>query len=987
AQWDKNRQKGLPPITGDYLTDLNNQLDYIIKELNTTEKKAGNLFKATTNLSGATSVFANEYERMGAHEFGDRHKFAGQALQSFRTAPAGIGPGTIVGKTGNTGRSTGPHLDIRAKNAKGERVNPEQFVSLFKAGGKPLSSYPVTSGYGYRTSPYPGFHHGIDYGIPSGTELEFTGQAKSIRKFFDPNGGGFVTEITLLTGEVISLLHLLEQKAGTIETQVKKPAPPVQAVSSVKTEMVSNVTNPSSPVNPRATLGGVTQAIPGTPNLEGERQAIPDTQNLDYRGILTNLKDSKKISIEVMANLVAELDQNNLEEIKKTLESLNIDIYKEQGALNEIKKAKLIQEEKTNQLKIEQAIVEQGLRIEDTITRQKETLSNMNIEMINLGREAKGYLTYQEEIADEGEKINQRYIQFGRTLSQTQKELEKLTNESSDLAQFTEQAMAAIEAGSLSESTSAKLKELIGAATEGEITLQQLLDEVKQYSTQLPSLLENALKQGLERKGIEIKIKVDLDLANAYKQLISLGGNVLSVPVSLDFQMKAGLLELESQFTQMEQDLKTNIGKAGDNQELVKQYQDILSLLPEIKKQSIDAFQRDKEVEVTTASLTKYSGVMSQLADMNEKMNPWGGGAKERILADTAQINAQALELVNTLAQLKDQGIVSSEQFDEASNTIETFRTEQLQGLGHEYSKLKEFVEDPLAQAMSASVNGLIKGTTSMKEILVNFLDSVAGSLAQFAAKLLANNVLKTIMGIFGKGLGMAAGGLAGGQPFSLGGLFGGTSQALTGTMGVSGVSAESFTSAGSYAIGNYADGGEIFDVGGYFNPEGVGFKGSAFIKTPGQTTNDNKPMRPAALLYGMSPKGSSYANNLTALQQTIGVQKSSAMAASKGLNSADERRRESYMRKVIRATETVQEKKQVMSLGIGVMKAMKREGQGAVPIVAKRGEHVLSTKNQDAQTYRKLVSSGAWSKIKNNYSDYNVGNSENGGQFTDLSS
>ncbi len=54
-----------------------------------------------------------------------------------------------------------------------------------------------------------------------------------------------------------------------------------------------------------------------------------------------------------------------------------------------------------------------------------------------------------------------------------------------------------------------------------------------------------------------------------------------------------------------------------------------------------------------------------------------------------------------------------------------------------------------------------------------------------------------------------------------------------------------------------------------------------------------------------------------------------------------------------------------IMTLGMGVAQAMKKEGAGAVPIVAHAGEWVLSDKTGDAQLYERLKMSGQWDSMK----------------------
>ena len=73
-----------------------------------------------------------------------------------------VGQGNIVGRVGNTGFSSGPHLHLEIRDPNGNPVNPGNF---YAAGWiRPVDSY-VTQGYG-NPSPryYRGYHAGIDYG-------------------------------------------------------------------------------------------------------------------------------------------------------------------------------------------------------------------------------------------------------------------------------------------------------------------------------------------------------------------------------------------------------------------------------------------------------------------------------------------------------------------------------------------------------------------------------------------------------------------------------------------------------------------------------------------------------------------------------------------------------------------------------------------------------------------------------------------------------
>ena len=108
--------------------------------------------------------------------------------------PAPIaGDNTFV--TGNTGASTGPHLDFRvySKSKGGYVNNPGDFVHLVTTedGRGVADAFQMTSPHGMRTHPTKGgqrMHHGIDYATPSGTKLKVAGNF--VERKSEPGGGG-----------------------------------------------------------------------------------------------------------------------------------------------------------------------------------------------------------------------------------------------------------------------------------------------------------------------------------------------------------------------------------------------------------------------------------------------------------------------------------------------------------------------------------------------------------------------------------------------------------------------------------------------------------------------------------------------------------------------------------------------------------------------------------------------------------------------------
>ena len=155
--------------------------------------------------------------------------------------------------SGNSGNSTGEHLDFRVwSHETGGYVDPSSFRSYVTSNGKGLDQFPVTSPHGMREHPIHGgqrMHHGIDYGAAAGTPFEVQG-GKYLTTWDDKSGGGITSqyEITHTDGKKydILLMHgnadnkILSQSAVTDgisladgPSPTTTPVPPGDAPTSV----------------------------------------------------------------------------------------------------------------------------------------------------------------------------------------------------------------------------------------------------------------------------------------------------------------------------------------------------------------------------------------------------------------------------------------------------------------------------------------------------------------------------------------------------------------------------------------------------------------------------------------------------------------------------------------------------------------------------------------------------------------------------------
>jgi len=125
---------------------------------------------------------------------------------SSNTPTTGMG---FVARTGSTGVSTGPHLDIRY--ASGQPISPKELDQYLLIGNKRPSELPLTSPYGPRTAPTAGarsFHKGIDIGVGAGTPIYATGGAKLVKSYGDTGAGGYTVGVQIPGRGEVQLLHL-----------------------------------------------------------------------------------------------------------------------------------------------------------------------------------------------------------------------------------------------------------------------------------------------------------------------------------------------------------------------------------------------------------------------------------------------------------------------------------------------------------------------------------------------------------------------------------------------------------------------------------------------------------------------------------------------------------------------------------------------------------------------------------------------------------
>lgn len=153
--------------------------------------------------------------------------------------------GRIAGPGEDASATTGPHLDFRVTDEKGNPVNPNFTRSFLgsrllvgknrtplwqQKGADWVSSFPITSGYGPRTAPTEGastFHPALDFGIGAGEPLAWLANPGDV---YTPNKGYGEIKTTDAQGRpyTVKLLHTKPGAAantGAVQTPQQAVAP------------------------------------------------------------------------------------------------------------------------------------------------------------------------------------------------------------------------------------------------------------------------------------------------------------------------------------------------------------------------------------------------------------------------------------------------------------------------------------------------------------------------------------------------------------------------------------------------------------------------------------------------------------------------------------------------------------------------------------------------------------------------------------------
>ncbi|MBO1529656.1 hypothetical protein J3492_00310 [Psychrobacter sp. F1192] len=137
---------------------------------------------------------------------------SGKAAKAANSATAA--QARLVGISGDTGVGNA-HLHIQYRDKS--RAVSQSDMDRFRAGGKRITDYRKTSGFGPRNTGIKGAstnHRGTDFAVPKNTPITTNVPVAGVKTWHDSKGGGYVSTVTFEDGVVIDLLHQMPGVMG-----------------------------------------------------------------------------------------------------------------------------------------------------------------------------------------------------------------------------------------------------------------------------------------------------------------------------------------------------------------------------------------------------------------------------------------------------------------------------------------------------------------------------------------------------------------------------------------------------------------------------------------------------------------------------------------------------------------------------------------------------------------------------------------------------
>lgn len=509
-----------------------------------------------------------------------------------------------------------------------------------------------------------------------------------------------------------------------------------------------------------------TTALSGT-MAETLNRGILTYQNVDEA--IELLKQNMQPTQQQMSDLLFFKDQNNYPAMDNYMKAMGFDLATKKEEILDLERKNFEEERKAKQLENEKKTVDGARQALQAIRQQQEAVRNLDLQLLQFNETIYGYLTASEKaLILEKERMNQ-FENMKNQIASQREELDKFVDYSDNPEQAKESLIKVLNglkaSGSnvLTPEIKAKMEEYLTLIDKGMnplilgrelvIALQKAFDKqeesvkkttekMSKYTKEL-TLLQNQINA--INPLIEVFDKVDSSVSNQLKQDLAVYEaqvSILEKKHNLEMQIESLERELAENGTTLTLDEKRSREIMIDQAKRLKN-----ELTEELTIKITLKSQLDLDFQNITDKMSALIDISKKVAERAEKNNPFESARYQKEIRELEII----LDLQNQLKAIEDARVKfkndneTLEKLDEYEKRIRQFAKDDLSRIEQEVNVFARAIKDPLNNAFKGLFSDFIRGTKTLKDLFLDFANSVADFFADLAAKMATQWVMDKI--------------------------------------------------------------------------------------------------------------------------------------------------------------------------------------------------------------------------------------------------
>ena len=645
-------------------------------------------------------------------------------------------------------------------------------------------------------------------------------------------GGHFKRADQLLGGDFVESKNY--SSSSSISTPTFKPLPTGTGSLTPQINQLSGLTNKlASSFSTNVSTKPVNVNIKNTQDLASEMSAVTETAVIDALNVdywIGKLKKNETATPDELKQAFFFKENRDYEGLGKLLESKGVDLAQGKADLLNLKyQQELLRQEETR-IQNAQKIVAFSEQQRNSIEGQLQAIKQLKQEYVDMAMNAKGYLTYNEELKSRLDGVNRKYDEFQIKMTTQSREVGKLIDTDNinetvkELQKAKEDLLAKPIRLGIEDKALAIIEQLLIDAQSGSTTIQQnfkkLEDLIKLDSEESRAIELNAVTNQTQFEQYTGKNDAEIQGLNF------LGENMKalkSLTEGTELLIQAKEREIDGKYTDFYKKMDDAINKAGDSEEahrltLIKLQAEEFKVL-EIQKARSDAYY-----ELAQAQRQSQGDLASFIGEGMQKNNPFSGKDNLRLSKEMSILNQYA-EKLKQVTDLRMQYADDPEMLSRLNAwqmQLEELQAIDLSKIEQEISVFAQAIREPINNAFKSLFSDVIKGTKSIQDVLMDFLNSLADFFANMAAQFASQWFMNMLFPQQQSSSPNPFGGILGGI-LSIG------SSALMGTdiLG-GGLGGSAFTGGGNFGIASgvtiptFKDGGLVEGINKAMKIEGV---------------------------------------------------------------------------------------------------------------------------------------------------------------------